>query len=393
MKRIYFDYAAAAPVDPRVVEAMTPYLTEIMGNPSSVYTEGRQAIREIQNARQQVAELIRANSDDIVFTSGATESNNLALLGAAFNQKVPKKHIITSVIEHVSVLDPCKFLETQGFELTYLPVDNEGLVDPNEVLNAVNDDTLFISVMYANNEIGTIQPIPEIGKIANEKGILFHVDAVDTLGQIPIDVEAAHIDLMSLSANTIYGPRGVAALYIKNIKKRRIQPLFHGGGQERNYRSGSENVPGIIGFGAAAEIAKKEMESESQRLRGLRDKLIVEILTHIPKTALNGHRTKRLPANANIRFNYIEGESLVLSLDMEGFAVATGSACTSKTLEPSHVLTAIGLPHEEAHGSLQFTLGRWTTEEEIYRLLEVLPDIIKRLRMMSPLTPPDLLEE
>ncbi|MFX0200699.1 MAG: cysteine desulfurase family protein, partial [Candidatus Hodarchaeota archaeon] len=287
----------------------------------------------------------------------------------------------------------CKFLETQGYEVTYLHVDHEGLIDFNDVLNAITDNTFLISVMYANNEIGTIQPIPEIGMIANEKGILFHVDAVATLGKIPIDVETTHIDLMTIASNDIYGPRGVGALYIKNIKKRRIQPLFYGGGQERNYRPGSENVPSIIGFGVAAEIAKKEMISESQRLKSLRDLLIEELLTNIPSTALNGHRRKRLPTNANIRFKYIEGESLVLSLDMEGFAVATGSACTSKTLEPSHVLTAIGLPHEEAHGSLQFALGRWTTEEDINRLLEVLPDIVKRLRAMSPLTPPELLSE
>lgn len=393
MKRTYFDYAAAAPVDPRVIETMMPYFTENKGNPSSVYTEGRQAMRAIQDARQQVASLIGANSEDIVFTSGSTESNNLALLGTASYQKSAHKHIITSNIEHISVLEPCKFLETQGYEVTYLHVDHEGLIDFNDVLNAITDNTFLISIMYANNEIGTIQPIPEIGMIANEKGILFHVDAVAALGKIPIDVETTHIDLMTIASNDIYGPRGVGALYIKNIKKRRIQPLFYGGGQERNYRPGSENVPSIIGFGVAAEIAKKEMISESQRLKSLRDLLIEELLTNIPSTALNGHRRKRLPTNANIRFKYIEGESLVLSLDMEGFSVATGSACTSKTLEPSHVLTAIGLPHEEAHGSLQFALGRWTTEEDINRLLEVLPDIVKRLRAMSPLTPPELLSE
>ncbi|MFX0205245.1 MAG: cysteine desulfurase family protein, partial [Candidatus Hodarchaeota archaeon] len=343
MKRIYFDYSAAAPVDPRVIESMTPYFMESMGNPSSVYTEGRQAMRAIQDARQQVADLIGANSEDIIFTSGATESNNLALLGAASHQKSVHKHIITSIIEHMSVLETCKLLETKGYEVTYLHVDHEGLIESNDVLNAIKDNTFLISVMYANNEIGTIQPIPEIGKIAHENGILFHVDAVAALGKIPIDVENDQIDLMTIASNDIYGPRGVGALYINNIKKRRIQPLFHGGGQERNYRSGSENVPSIIGFGAATGIAKKEMKSESQRLKGLRDKLIDELLTNIPSTALNGHRTKRLPTNANLRFKYVEGESLVLNLDMEGFSVATGSACTSKTLEPSHVLTAIGL--------------------------------------------------
>jgi len=392
VKRIYLDYAAATPLDPRVIESMTPYLAEISGNPSSVYEEGRQAIRAIQNARQQVATLVGAEMDDIVFTSGATESNNLAILGLARNPKTTQKHIITSAIEHVSVLDTCKFLENQGFTVSSLPTDQEGMIDPNDVVNAVKEDTFLISVMYANNEIGTIQPIQEIGKIAQEKEIQFHVDASAALGQIPIDVTAAHIDLMSMSANPIYGPRGVGALYIKNIKRRRIQPLFHGGGQERNFRSGSENVPGIIGFGAAAEIAKEEMDPESTRLKDLRDKLIQEVLAQIPSTAVNGHRTKRLPTNANIRFLFVEGESLLLSLDLEGISVATGSACTSKTLEPSHVLTGIGLPHEEAHGSLQFTLGRWTTKEDIDRVLEVLPGIIKRLRMMSPLTPPDLYE-
>lgn len=393
MKRIYFDYAAGAPIDSRIFETMTPYFTENMGNPSSVYTEGRQAMRAIQDARKQVANLIGANSEDIVFTSGSTESNNLALLGASSHQKNASKHIITSNIEHISVLETCKLLEIQGYDVTYLHVDHEGLIDSIDILNAITDDTFLISVMYANNEIGTIQPIPEIGKIAHEKDIIFHVDADAALGKIPIDVKTDQIDLMTIASNNIYGPRGVGALYIKNIKKRRIQPLFHGGGQERNYRSGSENVLGIIGFGAAAEIAKKEMKSESQRLKGLRDTLIEELLTNIPSTKLNGHRTKRLPTNASIRFKYIEGESLVLSLDMEGFAVATGSACTSKTLEPSHVLTAIGLPHEEAHGSLQFTLGRWTTEEDINHLLKVLPDIVKRLRAMSPLTPPELITE
>ncbi|MFQ6123507.1 MAG: cysteine desulfurase family protein [Candidatus Heimdallarchaeota archaeon] len=393
MKRIYLDYAAAAPVDPRVIETMSPYFTEKMGNPSAVYTEGRQAMRAIQDARYQVANLIGANSEDIVFTSGSTESNNLALLGAASHQKLAHKHIITTVIEHISVLEICKFLEVQGYDVTYLHVDHDGLIDFDDVLNAITDDTFLISVMYANNEIGTIQPIPEIGKIAHEKGILFHVDAVAALGKIPINVETDQIDLMTIASNDIYGPRGVGALYIKNIKKRRIQPLFHGGGQERNYRSGSENVPSIIGFGTAAEITKKEMKTESQRLKDLRDTLIEELLTNIPSSALNGHRTKRLPTNANLRFKYVEGESLVLSLDMEGFTVATGSACTSKSLEPSHVLTAIGLPQEEAHGSLQFTLGRWTTKEDITRLLEVLPDIVKRLRAMSPLTPPELLSK
>ncbi len=393
MKRIYFDYAAAAPIDPRVIETMIPYFIENIGNPSSIYIEGRQAMRAIQDARQQVANLIGANSEDIVFTSGSTESNNLALLGAAFHNKNARKHIITSNIEHMSVLETCKLLETQGYEVTYIHVDHEGLIDSNDIINAITDDTFLITVMYANNEIGTIQPIPEIGKIAQEKDILFHVDAVAALGKIPIDVEANHIDLMTIASNDIYGPRGVGALYIKNIKNRRIQPLIHGGGQERNYRSGSENVPSIIGFGKAAEIAKKEMKSESQRLKGLRDTLIEDLLTNIPSTALNGHRTKRLPTNANIRFKYVEGESLVLNLDMEGFSVATGSACTSKTLEPSYVLMAIGLPHEEAHGSLQFALGRWTTEEDINRLLEVLPGIVKRLRAMSPLTPPELLSE
>lgn len=392
MKRINLDYAAAAPLDSRVIETMKPFLTEISGNPSSVYEEGRQAIRAVQNARQQVATLIGADMDDIVFTSGATESNNLAIQGSAFNPKIAQKHIITSAIEHVSVMDTCKFLENNGFTVTFLPTNQEGLIDPNDVANSVKDDTFLISVMYANNEIGTIQPIQEIGKIAQEKEILFHVDAAAALGQIPIDVTTAHIDLMSISANPIYGPRGVGALYIKNIKKRRIQPLFHGGGQERNFRSGSENVPGIIGFGKAAEIAADEMDPESARIKDLRDNLIQEVLAQIPSTAVNGHRTKRLPTNANIRFLYVEGESLLLSLDMEGISVATGSACASKTLEPSHVLTGIGLPHEEAHGSLQFTLGRWTTEGDIDRVLEVLPGIIKRLRMMSPLTPPDLNE-
>ncbi len=393
MRRIYLDYASAAPLDPRVVEVIMSDMTENTGNPSSVYTEGRQSARTIQNARLPIAELVGGNPNDIIFTSGATEANNLAVLGAAFHKNKPPQHIITSVIEHMSVINPCKFLESKGFEVTYLPVDQEGIIHPNIVLDSIKSNTILISVMYANNEIGTIQPIPEIGKITSENEILFHVDAVAALGKVPIDIINDNVDLMSLSANSIYGPRGVGALYVKNVKQRRIKPLFYGGGQERNYRSGTENVTGIIGFGVAAEIAKQELKSETQRLCRLRDKLIEEILTKIPKSVLNGHRTKRLPTNANIRFNYVEGESLVLNLDMEGISVATGSACTSKTLEPSRVLTALGLPHEEAHGSLQFTLGRWTTDDDMNHLLHILPNIIKRLRMMSPLTPPELLTD
>jgi cysteine desulfurase len=389
VKRIYMDCGAGVPVDPRVLEAMRPYFTEMYGNPSSVHSFGQEAKKAIENSRKQVTDLISAEiKDEIIFTSGATESNNLAIKGFAYRNKSKGSHIITSTIEHMSVINAFKALQKEGFSATFVPVDEYGVINIEELKKAITDQTTLISVMYANGEIGTIEPIKEIGEIAHEKGIGFHVDAVAAEGQIPINVVNEHIDLLTLSSNDLYGPKGVGALYIKFGT--RIQPVTQGGGQEKGLRSGTEDVVSIVGMGKASELMKKEMSSESLRLIALRDKLIKGVLDSIPYSFLNGHPTKRLPNNANLRFSYIEGESLILSLDMEGVYVSSGSACTSKTLDPSHVLLNIGLKHEEAHGSLLFTLGKQITEENIKYVVEVLPGIVKRLRMISPLTPKEL---
>jgi cysteine desulfurase len=377
------------PVDPRVLETMLPYFTQNYGNPSSVHSLGNEARSAIDEARSKVAELIGAErKEEIVFTSGGTESNNLAIKGVAYRNKDKGNHIITSSIEHMSVINTCKHLNKQGFKITYLPVDKHGIVDLEALKKEITDKTILVSIMYANGEIGTIEPIKEIGEIVHTKGALLHVDAVAAAGQIPINVQDENIDLLSLSSNDMYGPRGVGALYIKTGT--RIQPIIHGGGQERGLRSGTENLPGIVGMGKAAEITKVEIKTEAERLTKLRDKLIKGILDTIPESYLNGHPTRRLPNNVNVRFSYIEGESLILSLDMEGVACSSGSACTSKTLEPSHVLLAIGLAHEEAHGSLLFTLGKQNTEEDVKHVLSLLPRIVKRLRAISPLTPKEL---
>ncbi len=389
MRTVYMDYAAGMPVDKRVLEAMIPYFSETYGNPSSSHHFGDEARRAISEARGKVAELIGADRpEEIVFTSGGTESNNLAIKGVAFSSRPGRDQIITSSIEHMSVMNACKHLSKQGFEVTYLPVDKYGVVDIEALEKTITERTYLVSVMYANGEIGTIEPVKAIGEIVHEKGAVFHVDAVAAVGQIPIDAQEENIDLLSLSSNDMYGPRGVGALYIRTGT--RIQPIIHGGGQERGLRSGTENLPGIVGMGKAAEIAKAEMRMEAERLTRLRDRLIEGILGRIPESYLNGHPTKRLPNNANVRFSYIEGESLILSLDMEGVACSSGSACTSKTLEPSHVLLGIGLKHEEAHGSLLFTLGRQNTEEDVDYVLDMLPGIVRRLRMISPLTPREL---
>jgi len=383
------DCGAGVPIDPRVLEAMKPYFTEAFGNPSSVHSFGQEAKKAVEEARKRVADLIGAETrDEIIFTSGATESNNLAIKGVAYRNKSKGNHLITSTIEHMSVINAFKYLQKEGFKTTFVPVDKYGIIDVETLKKAITDQTILISVMYANGEIGTIEPIKEIGEIAHEKNISFHVDAVAAEGQVPISVTNKHIDLLTLSSNDLYGPRGVGALYIKSGT--RIQPIIQGGGQERGLRSGTEDVPGIVGMGKAAEIALKEMSSESLRLSEFRDRLIKGVLEKVPYSFLNGHPTKRLPNNANLRFSYIEGESLILSLDMEGVYVSSGSACTSKTLEPSHVLLNIGLAHEEAHGSLLFTLGRHTTEEDVKYVVEILPSIVKRLRMISPLTPKEL---
>jgi cysteine desulfurase len=384
------DHGAGMPLDSRVLEAMKPYFLENYGNPSSSHSFGNVAKAALADSREKVAQLVAAEKpQEVIFTSGGTESNNLAIKGAAFRNRAKGNHIITTAIEHISVINICKYLQKEGFEVTYVPVDKQGMVDLEKLKDAINDKTILISVMYANGEIGTIQPMKEIGKLAHENHVTFHVDAVAAAGKVPINVEEENIDLLSLSSNDMYGPKGVGALYIK--KGTKIQPIIQGGGQERGLRSGTENIPGIVGMGKAAEIAKRGMEKEGERLTGLRDRLIKGVLEKIEYSFLNGHPVERLPDNANLRFSYIEGESLILGLDMLGIQVSSGSACTSKTLEPSHVLLAIGLAHEEAHGSLVFTMGKQNSKEDVDYVIEVLPGVVKKLRALSPLTPKEIL--
>jgi cysteine desulfurase len=360
---------------------MKPYFSELFGNASSLHDFGRKARNALDFSRKKVADLIKANESEIVFTSGATEADNLALKGVAFANRNKGKHIVTSKIEHHAILHTCGWLEKQGFEITYLPVDKHGLVDPAAVENAIRNDTILVSIMHANNEIGTIEPIKKIGEICKEKGVLFHTDAVQSFGKIPIDVDKMNIDLLSASSHKIYGPKGVGALYLR--KGTKIDALMHGGGHEFNLRSGTENVAGIVGFGKTCEIAKKEMSKDAKRLTKLRNKLIKNVLT-VEYSFLNGHPTKRLPNNTNFYFKFIEGESLVTQLDFYGIAASTGSACSSKSLEPSHVLLAIGLKPEDAHGSLRLTLGRWTKKEDVDYVLKILPKVVDRLREISP---------
>jgi cysteine desulfurase len=384
------DHAAGMPVDPRVFEAMYPYFMENYGNPSSSHSFGAAAKNALMESREKVARLIGAEKpEEVFFTSGGTESNNLAIKGVAYRNKEKGNHLITTAIEHISVLNICKHLQKEGFDITYLPVDKQGTVLPQRIKEAITDKTMLISAMYANGEIGTIQPIKEIEKIAHENKIFFHVDAVAAAGKVPLNVQEENIDLLSISSNNMYGPKGMGALYIR--KGTRIQPVIQGGGQERGLRSGTENTTGIVGMGKAAEIAQEEMETEGRRLSMLRDKLAKGVLDTIERSYLNGHPKKRLPNTTNLRFSYIEGESLILGLDMLGIQVSSGSACTSKTLEPSHVLLAIGLAHEEAHGSLVFTMGKQNSEEDVNYVLDVLPGVVKKLRAMSPLTPKEML--
>lgn len=376
-------------MDPRVIEAMIPCFGTVFGNPSSTHAFGQEARNAVDDARTKVASLIGAErKEDVVFTSGGTESNNLALIGIAERRREKGRTIVTSAIEHISILNVCKYLSRLGFDVKHVPVDSYGMVDPAAVEKTISNDTILVSVMYANGEIGTIEPIAEISKIAHTHGAVFHVDAVAAVGKAPINVERENIDLLSLSSNDIYGPKGVGALYVKQGTQ--LRPIILGGGQERGLRSGTENAPGIVGMGKAAEIAAQEMKDESTKLAQMRDRLRKGILDNIPHSHLNGHPTARLPSNLSVRFSYVEGESLVLSLDMEAIAVSSGSACSSKTLEPSHVLRAIGLRHEEAHGSLLFSLGRWNTSDEVDQVLGLLPEIVRRLRRMSPLTPKEL---
>ncbi len=383
MKRIYLDYAATTPTHPEVARAMLPYLGDVFGNPSAIYCYGQEARSALEQARAQVAGLIGARSEEIIFTSGGTEADNLALIGIAYAHKNRGNHIITTAIEHHAIIETARFLEKRGFEVTYLGVDGQGLVDPDDVRRAITDRTILISVMQANNEIGTIQPLAEIGGIAREAGICFHSDAVQAVGHIPVDVGELGVDLLSISAHKFYGPKGVGALYLR--KGTRLEALMYGGGQERNRRSGTENIPGIIGLGRAVELARQEMAQEAGQLTRLRDRLIQDTLQRISHSRLNGHPKKRLPNNVNISFDFVEGESLVLNLDLKGICASTGSACSSSSLELSHVLLALGLPRPQAHGSLRFTLGKWTTESDIDRVLEVLPPIVARFRAMSPL--------
>jgi len=383
MQRIYLDYAATTPTDERVVETMLPYFTEKFGNPSSIHSFGQESRAAIEESREKIASLLRAEPKEIIFTSGGTESDNFAIKSVAYANEKKGNHIITSSVEHHGILEPCEFLEKRGFEVTYLPVDKNGLVDPDDVKKSITNKTILISIMHANNEIGTIQPIAEIGKIAKESGIYFHTDAVQTFGHLPIDVNELNVDLLSISAHKLYGPKGVGALYLR--KGTRIVPFIHGGGQERNRRASTENVPGIVGFAKAVELAKEEMNQEAKKQTLLRDKLINGILEKIDNAYLNGHPIQRLPNNVNVSIEFVEGESMLLNLDMEGIAASSGSACTSGSLEASHVLLALGLSHELAHGSLRLTLGKYTQEEDIDYVLEVLPPIVEKLRAMSPL--------
>ncbi|OIQ58519.1 cysteine desulfurase IscS [Moorella thermoacetica] len=384
MRRVYLDHSATTPVRPEVLEAMLPFLKdEAFGNPSTVYSYGREAKKALEEAREKVANLIGARPEEIFFTSGGTEADNLALIGTAAANEKKGRHIITSSIEHHAVLHTAQYLLRHGFKVTFLPVTPEGLVRVEDVEKAITDETILISVMHVNNEVGTIQPIKEIGKLARERGIVFHTDAVQSVGKLPVNVDELGVDLLSASGHKIYGPKGIGCLYIR--KGTKINPILYGGAQERKRRPGTENMPGIVGFGRAAELAGQELESEMERLQALRDKLIDGILTRIEDVQLNGDPRQRVATNANFSFRYVEGESMLLSLDMKGICASSGSACTSGSLDPSHVLLAMGIPHEVAHGSVRMTLGRDNTEEDIDYVLEVMPEIVARLRSMSPL--------
>jgi len=385
MKRIYLDHAATTSTDVEVVEAMEPFFTQKYGNPNSIHSFGQEAREAVEEAREKIARLIGANPSEIVFTAGGTEADNYAIKGIAWANQKKGNHIITSQIEHHAVLHSCQFLEKHGFKVTYLKVDKYGLIDPEDVKKAITDQTILVTIMHANNEIGTIEPIKEIGKIVKEAGIYFHTDSVQTTGHIPIEVNDLGVDILSISGHKLYGPKGVGALYLR--KGTKIVNLIDGGAQEKNRRAGTENVTGIVGLGKAVELAEKRLAGgEVDKVVKLRDKLITGIMDQIENVRLNGHPTKRLPGNVNICFEFIEGESMLLNLDMKGVAASSGSACTSGSLEPSHVLLAIGLPPEIAHGSLRLTLGKDNTEEDIDYVLDILPKIIEKLRALSPFT-------
>jgi cysteine desulfurase len=388
-RRICMDNSAGKPVDPRVIEEMLTYMNSSFGNPSSLHTLGQDSKKALAKSREAVAKLVNAEDPEtIIFTSGSTESNNLAIKGTAGRNKHRGTKILTSTVEHMSIVNPCKLMMRNGFQAVFLPVDNFGVVDLDKLETELDEKTILVSIVYANSEIGTIEPIKDISKIVHEKQAYFHVDATAACGQIPIDVQAENIDLLTISSNDMYGPRGVGALYVK--KGSSIEPIMQGGGQERGLRSGTENVAGIVGFAKAAEIAENEMPQHAIKISKLRDELISGLIDPIPYAYLNGHPTQRLPDNVSVRYSFIEGESILLSLDIMGIYASSGSACAAKTLQPSHVLLALGLEPEEAHGSLMLTLGRDNTQEEVDKLKSVMPDIVKRLRVMSPLTPKEL---
>lgn len=384
MRRVYMDHSATTPVRPEVAEEMYKYIRDNFGNPTSLHYFGRQVRNAVEEAREKVAAAIGANASEIVFTSGGTESDNMAIHGTAHANKNRGNHIITSAVEHHAVLNTVKALGKEGFTITILPVDQYGMVDPDDVANAITDKTILVSIMHANNEVGTIQPIEEIGKITRERGVIFHTDAVQSFGKIPVNVDDLGVDLLTISGHKIYGPKGIGALYIRKGTRWR-QSLFHGGAQERLRRAGTENVPGIIGLGKACELAVRDLEKDTAHLNRLRDRLIKEVTSKISHVKLTGHPTERIPGHASFCFQFIEGESMLLSLDMKGIAASSGSACTSGSLEPSHVLLAMGIPHEVAHGSIRLTLGRDNTDEDIDYFMEVMPPIVERLRSMSPL--------
>jgi len=379
------DHSATTPVDPQVIQAMISTLTDSFGNPSSIHSFGQEAHKLIQKARKQVAGLIGADSEEIVFTSGGTEADNMAIIGTAKDRMGRGRHIITSQIEHHAVLDTCRQLEKEGFEVTYLPVNWFGEVDPETLARAIRPDTILISIMHANNEIGTIQPIATMGRMARDKGIIFHTDAVQSVGRIPVDVKSLSVDLLSLSGHKFYGPKGTGALYVRSGT--RLTPLLFGGGQERKWRSGTENVPGVVGLGLAAELARQHLPERSQHLGKLSQTVIDRILAEIPQAYLTGHPQKRLPGHASFVFQAVEGAAMLVFLDAEGIAVSGGSACTSNSFDPSHVLTALGLNKDAAHSSLRISLGKDNTLEDVERLMEVMPGIIERQRLLWSLSP------
>ncbi|MBO8128502.1 MAG: cysteine desulfurase NifS [Peptococcaceae bacterium] len=385
MRRIYLDHAATTPVRSEVAEVMTRYLTANWGNPSSPHSTGQEARKGMDDARKYIANLINASPEEIIFTSGGTEADNFALKGVTYTRD-KKQHFITTKIEHHAVLHCAEALEKEGHAVTYLDVDSDGLVDPDDVRRAIRKDTALVSVMLANNEVGTVEPVAEIARICREHGVLFHTDAVQAVGQIPVDVKKLGVDLLSMSAHKLYGPKGIGALYVRKGVK--IAPILYGGAQERGRRPGTENVPGIAGFGKAAELAAAELNEHREKLTRLREKLIEEIFRRIEDVKLNGHRRRRLPGNVNVSIKYVEGESILLNLDLKGIAASSGSACMSGTLEPSHVLLAMGIPREVAHGSLRMTLGTSNTEDDIDYVVDVLEETVKKLRAMSPLASP-----